>query len=94
MWVRDSAHKWVVTVPAEFTKTDIPYSWLVEPEEEWLLKAIKKTPNCGYNNPTVMNSNVARFFKDNVMAQVPAKKPNGDEMPQTLRSIRARMAKK
>ena len=54
MWVRDSAHKWVVTVPAEFTKTDIPYSWLVEPEEEWLVKAIKEAPNCGYKNPTVM----------------------------------------
>ena len=54
MWVRDSAHKWVATVPAEFTKTDIPYSWLVEPAEEWLVKAIKKTPNCGYNNPAAM----------------------------------------
>ena len=64
----------------------------MEPAEEWLLKAIKKTPNCGYNNPPAMKANLARFFKDQVMAQVPSLKPNGEEMPQTMRSIRAKKA--
>ena len=64
----------------------------MEPAEEWLVKAIKKTPNCGYKTPPAMKANLARFFKDHVMTKVPLKKPNGDEMPQTMRSIRAKKA--
>ena len=68
MYVRDSAHKYVVTVPAEFTKTGIPYSWMVEPAEEWLLDAIQKVPKGGDKTTEVLKRNVARFFKEHIMS--------------------------
>ena len=67
MYVRDSAHNYVVTVPSEFTKTSIDYSWLVEPEEEWLLDAIKNVPKGGHKTTAVLKENVSRFFKDHIM---------------------------
>ena len=67
MYVRDSAHKYVVSVPAEFTKTGIPYSWMVEPADEWLLQAIKNVPRGGHKTTKVLKENVSRFFKDHIM---------------------------